>query len=190
MVAKKSEKFASRLGANSAVWRCDDPVLLRACRKADREHHKTLDTAFTEAVERWNRGLMVWDSWDFVSVRGLSVADKDESKPYKERRIPPPGWRKRVKDDYLTPPLKGGSLEAEDARTWLAQYKRIPTMRTWLGETLGRKHVTHFSGMHLVAPGMSIHDGALWVSCAADYPLEHPAFERVKVSELLAAAGM
>lgn len=69
----------------------------------------------------------------------------------------PPGWRKRVKDDFLCPPLKGGGPEADAARALLAKWRRVESPRGYMQRVHGIK-AQFFAGLSFITIGIDVLD--------------------------------
>lgn len=140
------------------------------------KYHRWVKRCHREVLKTTGREAALFDHSNRTYLAGLAVNPpkwretetarlKAESEARGEQRsyfgsiadAPiPAGWRKRVKDDYLSPPLKGGGPEAQAARDLVNKW-RSENLRGYVQRVHGIKiHV--FAGLHFVTIGIDVMD--------------------------------
>lgn len=194
------------MNLDSTVFACDDPDVIAGYVAHAQLERDILNACVEEAKERWQRLPMVQRGTTRTTVLGLAVRPHDwsweaardryrASQPEDrtlwgfdaDRHDPvviPEGWRKRVKDDYLSPPLKGSSEAILEARAFLRKYS-CESVRGYLERVHGAPHV-HFAGMRLITIGADVKEDRLWIIAGQGYEVKDERFVQVPLSEYVA----
>lgn len=213
------------------IFLMDDADLVKKYLKFVKKHNSECKRCIKEVTAETGHQPALFDDGDNAYMAGIVLTpasydfDKDKAEVIAQRKAdavangedpdrvstyyyssgvaktPPPGWRKRVKDDFFCPLLKGGGPEAEAARALMSKWKKIQGPRDYLRENYGIK-TRVFAGLSLVTIGIDILDKEseapkLYVitrgpeqNCTGPHCAE-PAthFTEIKHSEYLVAKG-
>jgi hypothetical protein len=152
----------------------DEPLELHA--ELDRQH-----ADWSMRVDQFGEtvgGRRVYTSRRAMShttdVVGIEIGDGE----------PPLGWRKKARDEFLTPDLR-----RKAGKDWAEKLKalRRPSPFDSFHDQFGAPEAL-FKGLHIMLPGMELLDGRVWITYGADPEWdggEH--FRAAKLSEYYAA---
>lgn len=189
---------------DSMVFVCSDVDLVAGYVAHAQLSSDLRNACVEEAARLWNRKPVGYSrderehitgisrrpiDWDWISRRKDWAAEQGlDPYHYSEERdpklAPPPGWRKLVKDDYLTPPKKGSSPEILEARAFCKRWTH-ESLRGYLKRVAGIQPI-HFAGMRLITIGCEVEEDKLWVIGGKGYEIKDERFQQVPLSEYVA----
>lgn len=190
---------------DDTIWTTSDKALVKRYRKLAKEHRNAINLCVEECLAGWNRLPMWITHHEHASMIGLALREKDFDWSAAQKRIakergytshfgvnvpddaPPPGWRKRVKDDYFSPPLKGGGDDADLTRALVRRYTNVPNVRALLVECGAKPY--HFAGLRFITAGMDLKKGTIYVRQGPGYEIKDDRWQPMKLSEYLALEG-
>lgn len=194
------------MNLDSTIFTCDDPAVIEGYLAHAHLERDLLNLAVDEAKERWQRlpmivrgrarnevlGLSVRPyDWSWEEARDRWVAADPENKRWwwnADRHDPvviPEGWRKRVKDDYISPPLKGSSPAIKAAQDYCRRWSKVETLRGYLERVHGAP-VHHFSGLRFLTTGADVQEDKLWIISGPGYEVADERFKPTPLSEYVA----
>lgn len=193
---------------DDSIWTTSDKGLIKRYRQIIKAEVAAHNLMVEECTAGWNRLPVAYVRGAYWGMAGIALRtidhDEREEAWREERRKaepnrsyfglmpkddPPPGWRKRVKDDFFTPPLKGGGLDADFARELMRRYRSVPNARSLLHEC-GVKQVEHFEGLRLITPGVELKKGVIYVRSGKTFVIPDDRWQPMKMSEYLAVMGL
>lgn len=159
------------------VFLMDDPALVKDYLRFVKTERRQVSKCFKEVLAATGHEAMLYDMRTYSHLAGIKVnppnwwetetaRKKAEAEAKGEEYhnywghadAPiPAGWRRRVKDDYLCPPLKGGGPEAEAARALCKKWSRIEGPRGYLQRLYGIK-AEFFAGLSFCTIGIDVLD--------------------------------
>lgn len=209
-----TEEEAARINRDR-VFMMDDPAMVKAYIAFCHKHSREIKKCRKEVLALTGREPMLYDARTHVYMAGLRInpegwreSERDRLKAedvaagkeprgyygYIKDAPIPPGWRKRVKDDFLCPPLKGGGPEAEAARALCKKYAKLEGPRGYLQRVHGVKPQV-FAGLVFATIGIDVvgdkGSEVIYVNSKGPEQDHHPmtGFVEVKKSAYLMAKG-
>lgn len=199
------------MNLDTTIFTCDDPAVVEAYLAHAQLERDLLNLAVEESKDRWRRLPMISRGTTRNNVLGLAIREYDWSyeesyERYKaenpdawgfspdrfEPVVIPDGWRRRVKDDYLSPPLKktrtgwtGTQDDAEAARDYCRRWSQVETPRGYVERVHGAPHM-HFAGLSLITIGLDVKEDKLWVIAGKGYEVKDERFVSTPLSEYVA----
>ncbi len=147
-----TEEEAAKINRDR-VFMMDDPAMVKAYIAHCKKHSRDIKACRKDVLALTGHEPALYDNRTHVYMAGLQlnpegwreseiermkaedIAAGKEPRHYygyiKDAPIPA-GWRKRVKDDFLCPPLKGGGPEAQAARDLCKKYAKLEGPRGYL----------------------------------------------------------
>lgn len=192
---------------DSTIFTCDDPDVVAGYTAHAQLERDLLNLAVDEAKDRWQRLPMIERGRERDVVLGLGVRPHDwsweeardrwvASDPENHKRwwwsadkhdpiVIPEGWRKRVADDYISPPLKGSSDAIKAAQDYCRRWSKVETLRGYLQRVHGAP-INHFAGMRFLTIGADVQEDKLWIISGPGYKVEDERFKPTPLSEYVA----